>query len=81
MNCSAGHLRLRENYGFARRELTAAISDDGTNIRSVDTRSGTNPEAVVEFVVDAYDVRHLDRLVNNVRRHPGVRDVQRQQKL
>ncbi|MGC9291659.1 MAG: RelA/SpoT family protein [Acidobacteriaceae bacterium] len=63
------------------KELTAAISDDGTNIRSVDTKSGTDPEAVVEFVVDAYDVHHLNRLVNNLRRLPGVREVQRQQKL
>ncbi len=63
------------------KELTAAISDDGTNIRGVDTKAGTGAEAVVEFIVDAYDVRHLNRLVNSLRRLPGVRDVQRQQKL
>jgi guanosine-3',5'-bis(diphosphate) 3'-pyrophosphohydrolase len=63
------------------RELTATISDDGTNIRAVDTKAGTGEEAVVEFVVDATDVRHLVRLMNGLRRVPGVRDVQRQQKL
>ena len=63
------------------KELTAVISDDGTNIRGVDTKAGTGAEAVVEFIVDAYDVRHLTRLVSGLRRLPGVRDVQRQQKL
>ena len=63
------------------REMTAVISDDGTNIRAVDTKAGTGAEAIVEFVVDACDVGHLVRLMNGLRRVPGVRDVQRQQKL
>ena len=63
------------------REMTAVISDDGTNIRAVDTKGGTGAEAIVEFVVDAYDVGHLIRLMNGLRRLPGVRDVQRQQKV
>jgi guanosine-3',5'-bis(diphosphate) 3'-pyrophosphohydrolase len=63
------------------REMTAVISDDGTNIRAVETKAGTEAEAIVEFVVDAYDVGHLIRLMNGLRRLPGVRDVQRQQKL
>ncbi|MHB1937442.1 MAG: RelA/SpoT family protein [Acidobacteriaceae bacterium] len=63
------------------REMTAVISDDGTNIRAVETKAGTDAEAIVEFVVDAYDVGHLIRLMNGLRRVPGVRDVQRQQKL
>jgi guanosine-3',5'-bis(diphosphate) 3'-pyrophosphohydrolase len=63
------------------REMTAVISDDETNIRAVDTKAGTSAEAIVEFVVDAYDVGHLVRLMNGLRRVPGVREVQRQQKL
>ena len=63
------------------REMTAVISDDGTNIRAVDTKASIGAEAVVEFVVDASDVGHLIRLMNGLRRVPGVRDVQRQQKL
>ena len=63
------------------REMTAVISDDGTNIRAVDTKASTGAEAVVEFVVDAADVGHLLRLMNGLRRVQGVRDVQRQQKL
>jgi GTP diphosphokinase / guanosine-3',5'-bis(diphosphate) 3'-diphosphatase len=63
------------------REMTAVISDDGTNIRAVDTKASTGAEATVEFVVDACDVGHLIRLMNGLRRVPGVREVQRQQKL
>ena len=63
------------------KELTAVISDQDTNIRTVDSRPGHNEDAIVEFVVDAEDVRHLTRLVQGLRRVPGVRDVQRSQKL
>ncbi|MGC2162413.1 MAG: bifunctional (p)ppGpp synthetase/guanosine-3',5'-bis(diphosphate) 3'-pyrophosphohydrolase [Silvibacterium sp.] len=63
------------------KELTAIISDEDTNIRTVDSRPGPNDDAIVEFVVDAEDVRHLTRLVQGLRRVPGVRDVQRSQKL
>jgi GTP pyrophosphokinase len=62
------------------KELTAVISDENANIRTVDSRAG-NDEAIVEFVVEAEDVRHLTRLVQGLRRVPGVRDVQRSSKL
>ncbi|WP_082661798.1 RelA/SpoT family protein [Terracidiphilus gabretensis] len=63
------------------KELTAVISDDNTNIRSVDTRQTDDGEAIVEFVVDAEDVRHLNKMVLGLRRVPGVRTVQRSQQL
>ncbi len=63
------------------KEFTAIISDDGTNIRGVDSKSDDEGGAVVEFIVEAEDVRHLTKLVTNLRRVPGVRDVQRAQKL
>jgi GTP pyrophosphokinase len=63
------------------KEMTAVISDDNTNIRSVDSKPGSNNDATVEFVIDAEDVRHLTRLVQGLKRVPGVRDVQRSQKL
>ncbi len=63
------------------KEMTAVISDDNTNIRSVDSKPGPNNDATVEFIVDAEDVRHLNRLVQGLRRVPGVHDVQRSQKL
>jgi GTP diphosphokinase / guanosine-3',5'-bis(diphosphate) 3'-diphosphatase len=63
------------------KELTAVISDDDTNIRGVDTKRGAEGEAAVEFVVEAEDLRHLNRMVLGLRRVAGVRAVQRTQKI
>jgi GTP pyrophosphokinase len=63
------------------KELTAVISDDNTNIKGVDIRQDDNGEAVIEFVVEAEDLHHLNRMVLGIRRVPGVRTVQRRQKL
>jgi len=63
------------------KELTAVISDDNTNIKAVDIRQDENGEAVIEFVVEAEDLHHLNRMVLGIRRVPGVRTVQRRQKL
>ncbi len=63
------------------KEFTAIISDDGTNIRSVDTRPTSDGTIYVDFVIETVDVRHLTRLTQNLRKVPGVRDVQRVQKI
>lgn len=70
-----------DNRSGMLKEMTAIISNDDTNIRAVETRDGENGEAIVEFVVDAEDLRHLNRMVLGLRRLPGVREVQRAQKL
>jgi GTP pyrophosphokinase len=62
------------------KELTAVISDDNTNIRGVDIRQ-EDGEAVIDFVVEAEDVRHLNKMVLGLRRVGGVRTVQRTQKI
>ncbi|MDR3792705.1 MAG: bifunctional (p)ppGpp synthetase/guanosine-3',5'-bis(diphosphate) 3'-pyrophosphohydrolase [Terracidiphilus sp.] len=63
------------------KELTAVISDENTNIRSVEVGRDDNGEAIIVFVVEAEDVRHLARIVLGLRRIHGVRTVQRTQKL
>ncbi len=63
------------------KELTATISDENTNIRSVDIRRDENGEAIIEFIVEAEDVNHLNRIVLGLRRISGVRTVERTQKL
>ena len=63
------------------KELTAVISDDNTNIRGVEMRHEEDGEAVIEFVIEAEDVRHLNRMVLGLRRVAGVRAVQRTQKI
>jgi GTP pyrophosphokinase len=63
------------------KELTAIISDENTNIRSVEVRRSDNGEAAIEFVIEAEDLRQLKRLVLGLRRVKGVRIVQRTQKV
>ncbi len=63
------------------KELTAVISDEDTNIRGVELRRDEEGEAVIEFVVEAEDVRHLNRMVLGLRRVDGVRQVERTQKV
>ncbi|HUB20299.1 MAG TPA: bifunctional (p)ppGpp synthetase/guanosine-3',5'-bis(diphosphate) 3'-pyrophosphohydrolase, partial [Acidobacteriaceae bacterium] len=63
------------------KEITAIISDENANIRTMETHLGDAGDAQIQFVIDAEDVRHLTRLVQALRRLPGVRDVQRSQKL
>jgi len=63
------------------KELTAVISDENTDIRGVELRRDEEGEAIIEFVVEAEDVRHLNRMVLGLRRVDGVRQVQRTQKV
>jgi GTP diphosphokinase / guanosine-3',5'-bis(diphosphate) 3'-diphosphatase len=63
------------------KEMTAVISEDDTNIRGVEVKRSENGEAIVEFVVEAEDLHHLNRMVLGLRRVPGVRAVQRTQKV
>jgi GTP pyrophosphokinase len=37
--------------------------------------------AIVDFVIETVDLRHLNRLVERLRRVSGVREVQRVQKI
>jgi len=63
------------------KEFTAIISEDGTNIRSLDTRPAVDGVVNVEFVIETVDIRHLNKLSQNLRKVPGVRDVMRVQKI
>ena len=63
------------------KEFTAIISEDGTNIRSVDTKPTADGSVAVDFVIETVDVRHLNRIIQHLRRVPGVREVQRLQKI
>ncbi len=63
------------------KELTAVISDENTDIRGVELSRDEEGGATIEFVVEAEDVRHLNRMVLGLRRVDGVRNVQRAQKV
>ncbi len=62
------------------RQITAVISDDNTNIRNIEAR-GADTFANVDVVLEVNDVSHLNRIITGLRKIPGVRDVQRVQKI
>ncbi len=71
---------LCDNRPGMLKQITAVISDANTNIRNV----GANTEethATIDIIVDIADLVHLERIVAGVRKIPGVREVQRVQKL
>ena len=72
---------LGEDRAGLLKEFTAIIAEDGTNIRSLDSRPTADGGAVVDFVVETVDLRHLNKMVEKLRRVPGVREVQRVQKV
>src|ERR1700736_5354989 len=62
------------------KQITAVISDTKTNIRNIEART-SNGQANVDIVLDIADLKHLENIVNGVRKIPGVHDAQRLQKI
>jgi len=62
------------------KQITAVISDTKTNIRNIEART-SNGQANVDVVLDIADLKHLENIINGVRKIPGVHDVQRIQKI
>jgi len=65
-----------ENRKNMLRDLTQAISDEETNIRSAAV-NGDRSTGMGEFVIDVRNLRHLNRVIASVRRIPGVLSVDR----
>jgi guanosine-3',5'-bis(diphosphate) 3'-pyrophosphohydrolase len=62
------------------KQITAVISDARTNIRDMQVRS-SNGQANIDVILDIADLKHLENIINGVRKIPGVHDVQRLQKV
>jgi guanosine-3',5'-bis(diphosphate) 3'-pyrophosphohydrolase len=62
------------------KQIATVISDANTNIRNIEAKTAEEA-ATVEIVADIADLKHLERIITGVRKIPGVRDVQRLQKL
>ena len=62
------------------KQITAVISDAKTNIRDVQVRS-SNTQANIDVILDIADLKHLENIINGVRKIPGVHEVQRLQKV
>ncbi|HYL92646.1 MAG TPA: TGS domain-containing protein, partial [Alphaproteobacteria bacterium] len=62
------------------KQLTAVISDEDTNIRNIEARTADR-QANIDIVIDIEDVKHLERVIAGLRKIPGIRDVQRLNKI
>src|SRR5664279_5097982 len=71
---------LCDNRPGMLKQITAVISDTGTNIRNLEAKTAET-HATVDIIVDTLDVKHLERIISGVRKIPGVREVQRVQKV
>ncbi len=56
--------------------VTAAISEAGANIRSLET-AGENLRARIDVSIDIADRKQLDRILANIKKIPGIFDVER----
>lgn len=61
-------------------QLTSIMSNESTNIRTLEARgdhSRKDESAIVDILMDVKDKKQLERVVQAFRRVPGVRDIQR----
>jgi GTP diphosphokinase / guanosine-3',5'-bis(diphosphate) 3'-diphosphatase len=71
---------LCDNRPGMLKEIATVISDAKTNIRNAEANTSED-HATIDIVADIADLKHLERILSGVRKIPGVRDVQRVQKL
>jgi guanosine-3',5'-bis(diphosphate) 3'-pyrophosphohydrolase len=71
---------LCDNRPGMLKQITALISDTNTNIRNIEAKTAET-HATVDIIVDVADLKHMERIVTGVRKIPGVRDVQRVQRV
>ncbi len=62
------------------KQITAVISDTKTNIRNIGART-ENGQANVDIVIEIEDLKHLENIIQGVRKIAGVHDVQRLQRV
>jgi len=62
------------------KQIAAVISDSKTNIRNIEARTA-NGQGNIDVILDIADLKHLENIINGVRKIPGVHDVQRLQKI
>jgi len=61
-------------------QVSAVISGEDANIRHIEAKTG-NQMATIDIIFEARDVNHLNRIITGIRRVPGVREVERVQRL
>jgi GTP pyrophosphokinase len=79
---SSFHVRLvvrTDDRAGMLNQLTQILFDDNVNIRSVEAHADEKnfDSAMVEMTIEVRDKKQLERLVQAMRRVPGVRDIER----
>jgi len=69
-------LEVEDRQGLLAK-IVSSISDLKANIKSVDARTFEGRDAAVAVVLEVRDRQHMQRVITQVRKIPGVRDVER----
>ncbi len=62
------------------KQVATIIGDENINIRNMETHT-VNSQANIDIVLDIDHLKHLEYIIDGLRKIPGVRDVQRVQKI
>jgi guanosine-3',5'-bis(diphosphate) 3'-pyrophosphohydrolase len=72
-------LATTENRTGMIADVTNAIKDIKTNIRSSHASVEPDDRGRIEVTVEVFDLKHLDKVITSIRKVPGVLDVERVQ--
>jgi GTP pyrophosphokinase len=70
-------LAITENRTGMIADVTNAIKDIKTNIRSSNAAVAPDERGRIEVTVEVFDLKHLDKVMSSIRKVPGVLDVER----
>jgi GTP diphosphokinase / guanosine-3',5'-bis(diphosphate) 3'-diphosphatase len=70
-------LATTENRTGMIADVTNAIKDIKTNIRSSSAAVSPDNRGRIEVTVEVFDLKHLDKVISSMRKVPGVLDVER----
>jgi GTP pyrophosphokinase len=70
-------LAITENRTGMIADVTNAIKDIKTNIRSSNASVSQDDRGRIEVTVEVFDLKHLDKVMSSIRKVPGVLDVER----
>ncbi len=71
---------LCDNRPGMLKEIATVISDAKSNLRNAEANLAED-QAIVDIIADISDLKQFERIISGVRKIPGVREVQRVQKL
>ncbi len=70
-------LALTENRTGMIADITGTIADIKTGIRGAQARVSSDGGGEIEVTVEVFDLKHLEKVMQSVRKVPGVLDVER----